>query len=148
MCVIPATQPHSVSWGDEVEALTFHLDPDFLRQTAIENELSPNFEFIYGPSQDEDRLVSQIGLALVNEANSGSDSEPIYSESLMQTLVLHVLKNYSSARYGVKSLKGGLSGYKLRLVTEYINDNLDQELSLAELSRIAGFEPISFFALV
>ena len=144
VCVVPASQPHSVLWGDDIEALTIHLDPSFLHQTAIENEFSPSFELIDGPSKTEDRLVSQIGMALVNEANSENGTEKIYSESLMQTLVLHVLKNYSSAKYGVKNLKGGLSGYKLKLVTEYINDNLDQELSLAELSGIADLSQFHF----
>ena len=144
VCVIPASQPRSVSWCDELEALTIRLDPGFLSQTAIENEFSPNFELIDGPSQEQDRLVSQIGLALVNEANSEVLGEKIYSESLMQTLVLHVLKNYSTASYALKNLKGGLSGYKLKLVTEYINENLDQELSLAELSKIADLSQFHF----
>lgn len=144
VCVVEASQPHSASWTDDSEILTIHLDPVFLQQTAIENEFSPNFELRYGSSEQEDRLVSQIGLALVNEANSDGSSERIYSESLMQTLVLHVLKNYSSAKYGIHSLKGGLSGYKLKLVTEYINDNLDKELSLAELSQIADLSQFHF----
>jgi len=144
VCVVEAAQPHSALWTDDSEILTIHLDPIFLQQTAIENEFSPNFELRYGSSEGEDRLVSQIGLALVNEANSDAVSERIYSESLMQTLVLHVLKNYSSAKYGVQSLKGGLSGYKLKQVTEYINDNLDQELSLAELSQIADLSQFHF----
>ena len=144
VCVVPASQPHSAFWSDDSEILTIHLNPSFLQQTAIENEFSPNFELVYGSNQQQDRLVSQISLALVNEANSKESDGTIYSESLMQTLVLHVLKNYSTARYAAKNLKGGLSGYKLKLVTEYINDNLDQELSLAELSAIADLSQFHF----
>lgn len=144
VCVVPASQPHSAFWGDDAEVLTIHLVPAFLQQTAIENEFSPNFEMVYGSSNKQDRLVSQIGIALVNEANSDNSGETIYSESLMQTLVLHVLKNYSTARYASANLKGGLSGYKLKQVTEYINDNLDQDLSLAELSQIADLSQFHF----
>ncbi|NNE99476.1 MAG: helix-turn-helix transcriptional regulator [Pyrinomonadaceae bacterium] len=144
VCVVPASQPHSILWGDDIECVTIHLEPSLLQQTAIENEFSPRFELIDGPSEHQDRLVSQLGLALVNEANSEGSGEKMYSESLLQTLILHVLKNYSTARYASGNLKGGLSGYKLKLVTEYINDNLDKELSLAELSRIADLSQYHF----
>ena len=58
--------------------------------------------------------------------------------------MFHLIKNYSTADFREKSYSGGLSGSKLRRVTDFINDNLEQDLTLTEIARIAGLSHFHF----
>lgn len=142
-CLTPAGQLIAASWNEELENLMINLDESFVRQIALENHFSPNFEFteIY---KDEDPLIEHIGLALLGEASAENPPGKLYADSLAQTLVFHLLRNYSTAKYATANLNGGLSGYKLRRVKEFINENLEEDLPLAALAEVADLSQFHF----
>lgn len=142
ICVMPANQPVSASWNDYYEGLTLNFKTDFMQQVALENNLSPNFEI--KEALKNDLLIPELGFALLNEHDSENPVGKLYADSLTQTLAMHVLKNYSTANFASKSIKGGLSGFKLRLVQEYINDNLEQDLNMTELAKVADLSRFHF----
>ena len=142
VCFTPAGQLVKASWDGEIENLGIDLDAAFMRQTALENHFSPSYELIE-TSKAQDHLVQHIGLALLTEAGAESPAGKLYAESLTQTLIFHLLKNYSTARH-VANLSGGLSGYKLRRVTEHINENLEADLSLTEIAAVADLSQYHF----
>ncbi len=143
ICVTPAGQPVSAYWNKQIDNMGIMLDPGFVRDTAIENQLSTGFEFveIY---KKEDPLVVQLGLALLDEAASNAPMGRLYADSMIQTLTLHILKSYSTATAKLEQLNGGLSGYNLRRVKEFIEANLDEDLGLAEIARVAGLSQFHF----
>ena len=59
-------------------------------------------------------------------------------------MTLHLLKNYSNAAAVQENINGGLSGYRLRRVQEFINENLEEDLSLAELAEVADLSQFHF----
>jgi len=143
-CFTPAGQIVAASWNEEMENLGIDLDTSFVRQTALENHFSPNFEFTE-TDENRDELIEQIGLALLAEASAKTPNGNLYADSLAQTLVFHLLKNYSTAKYAAAaSLNGGLSGYKLRRVKEFINENLEEDLPLAALAEVADLSQFHF----
>ncbi len=143
ICLTPAGQPISASWEDEYEYLAIDLNPAYVAQAAVEINLPPRLELveIY---KTEDPLIQHIGLTLLTEANSQAPAGKLYAESLAQTLVLHLLKNYSTANYQQANFNGGLSGYKLRRATEFINEHLEQDLSLTEIAEAVGLSQFHF----
>jgi len=143
LCLTPAGQPIGAFWDNTLDNMGISFDPNFVRQTAAENRFNASFEFaeIY---KKEDSLIQQIGLALLAEAESETPAGRLYAESLIQTLTLHLLKNYSTANLKQENLHGGLSGYKLRRVTEYINANLEEDLSLTEIAAVADLSQYHF----
>src|SRR5215813_6795604 len=126
ICLTPAGQPIGASWEEPIDAIVIALLPEFVQETALENQLGTGFEFveIY---KKRDPLLTQLALALFEEASSETPSGRLYADSLIQTLTLHVLKSYSTALQ-VQPLNGGLSGYKLRRVKEFIDENLENDL--------------------
>lgn len=68
----------------------------------------------------------------------------LYADSLIQTLTLHVLRSYSTASAMIERANGGLSGYKLRQVKEFIDANLDSDLGLAEIAAVANLSQFHF----
>jgi len=143
MCLTSAGQAFSADWDIEYEYLSLNLEPDYVLQTAMENRFSPGFELAEDFS-GSDPLIQHIGYALLKESQAENPSGSLYADSLTQSLTLHLLKNYSTASYVTENLNGGLPAYKLNKVTDFINDKLDQDLSLAELATVAGLSRFHF----
>lgn len=143
LCVTPAGQPIGAFWNEMLDNMGISFDPNFVRQTAIENRFNAKFEFaeIY---KKEDSLIQHIGLALLAESESETPAGKLYAESLIQTLTLHLLKNYSTANRKPENAHGGLSGYRLRRVKEFICANLEEDLSLAEIAASSDLSQYHF----
>jgi len=143
LCITPAGQQISAFWNKPLDNMGISLDPQFVRTAASENGFGGNFEFaeIY---KEDDPLIQHIGLTLLAESESDTPSGRMFSDSLIQTLTLHLLANYTTARSAATVINGGLPGYKLRRVTEYINENLEEDLSLSEIASVADLSQFHF----
>lgn len=143
LCITPAGQPVGAVWNAPIDNMGILLSPAFVKKTALENRFNTDFEFkeIY---KAQDSLIQQLGLALLNESNAETAVGKIYSDSLMQTLTLHLLRNYSTANALHETANGGLSGYKLKRVQEFIDANLEEDLSLAEIAEVADLSQFHF----
>jgi AraC family transcriptional regulator len=143
LCLTPYGQTVGAYWKKPLDNMGILLMPDFVKTVAAENRFSADFEFneIY---KDKDPLIEHIGFALLDESSSETPVGKLYTDSLIQTLTLHLLKNYSNAASARENTNGGLSGYKLRRVQEFIDANLEEELSLAELAEVADLSQFHF----
>jgi AraC family transcriptional regulator len=95
----------------------------------------------------QDPQIEMIGRELDREMFSGGHNGSLYAESLATALMLLLLKRNSAVTYGIQRYRGGLPQKTLRLVLDYINDNLSSTLRLGELAAIAGVSPSHFGAL-
>ena len=85
--------------------------------------------------------LSRCGAAVKNLAHSAS---------------FHCLENNAPSNPGIKHLsntpdarppaieRGGLAGWQRRIVCDFINDNLDRDISLEELAALAKLSPTHF----
>lgn len=142
LCLVPSGQAMQASWDKDFECVSMRVSPELLKQTALENHFSPSADLreIY---QDTDLLIQQLGLALV-AAEVTENGGRLYADSLKQTLLFHLLKNYAVNAGSTQNIRGGLSGYKWRRVEEFINENLENDLSLAEIAAVAELSPYHF----
>jgi AraC family transcriptional regulator len=92
----------------------------------------------------EDQLIRQIGLALLAEALTSEPIGRLYAESLAQTLALHLVRHYSVSRRAAAMFQGGLSGYNLRRAKEFINQHLEQDLTLTCIADAVGLSRFHF----
>jgi len=143
LCITPAGQTISAFWDKPLDNLGMFLAPDFVEKTAAENRFSPKFDF-FDDVADRDLLVQQIALTLIDEYNNENREGNFYADSLINTLTLHLLKNYSNAKLITENTNGGISGYKSRRVKEFIDANLESDLSLADLAAIADLSQFHF----
>lgn len=143
ICLTPAGQTVGAFWDKPIDHLGMFLAPDFVSKTAAENRFSTNFDF-FDEISDRDPLIQYIGLTLLDEYNNELREGNLYADSLINTLTLHLLKNYSNAKAITENKNGGLSGYKLNRVREFINANLEEDLSLADLAAIADLSQFHF----
>jgi AraC family transcriptional regulator len=145
LCLKPAYVPSAFSWNRAADALQVDLSSALIAATAAEIspihplrlELVPRFNF-------QDLLVQQLCLALLAEVESGGLAGRLFAESLGHTLALHLLRNYASGVATRPLPVHGLSESALRRVLDYLNDQLERDLSLAELAAVAGYSPTYF----
>jgi len=141
--IVPAGQQYSANWNEELEDLAIHLDPEFIARQARELVQTDNVDLI-AACEISDPLVHQIGRSLAAEVDAGAPAGSIYAESLVNTLVAHLLRHHSSAGERFQHYLGGLPKRKLRRVTEFIDENLDRDLTLLEIAEIAELSPFHF----
>jgi AraC family transcriptional regulator len=141
--IVPAGQQYSAVWKEELEDIGVHLDPDFVTRQARELAQTDQIDLIRS-CEIGDPLVHQIGRSLAAEIDAGAPGGSIYAESLVNTLVAHLLRHYSSAGERFQYHLGGLPKHKLRRVTEFIEANLEHDLTLAEIAEVAELSPFHF----
>jgi AraC family transcriptional regulator len=91
-----------------------------------------------------DRVINRIGLLGREELGEGGINGRLYGEALGAALAVHLLRQYGTFSRAPVIHKGGLASRPLKRVIEYINEHLQDELSLVELSRIAKLSPHHF----
>ncbi|KAB8332241.1 helix-turn-helix transcriptional regulator [Scytonema tolypothrichoides VB-61278] len=144
--VIPASSYHKLSWEIEAEFLVLSLEKALFARAAYDLidlkciDIIPHFA-------DSDPLIQQIGLALQSELESDGMGSRVYIESLATTLCIHLLRHYSVSSSKITKHSEGLSRLKLRQAIEYINQNLEKDLGLAEIATAVGMSMYHFSRL-
>ena len=143
VCVIPSGHPFALELEGESEHLAMLLDPSLVLRAAAESRAASTVDVIES-SVPSDPVITSVGLALMGELESESQSGRLYAESLANVLALHLLRHYTASGRENHRLVGGLSGHKLRLVLEFIDANYGSDLTLNELAAVAGISTFHF----
>jgi len=112
----------SATWSNAVEA---SVGCDGSRV-----ELVPRFA-------SKDLFIEQVAFALRDEAAAGGPYGRLLRDGLVAALIAY-LARLTFGRNEPVPAKGGLSGWRLRIVLEYLNENLAEDVSLAELANLAN----------
>jgi AraC family transcriptional regulator len=94
-----------------------------------------------------DEHISALLVEMAADVEDGSPAGPIYGESLANALGVYLLKRYAVRRFTPVAYKGGLPGYRLKRVLDFIAASVEENISLAQLSAIAGMSPHYFSEL-
>lgn len=146
MTIFPPDLPCGGVCLDACDFLLLRLQPALFARAAQELsyadyiEIAPTFGVV-------DPQIQHIGLALKAELESGCLSGRLYGESLATALAGYLLRRYSTSEQRVQDNAGGLPKYKLWSAIEYINDNLENNLTLAELALVVQMSTYHFARL-
>ncbi len=143
MCFTPIGQTIEANWDAEYETVMIDFSPKYLSTMALEMNLSSHIELKETLSV-KDELIQHLSLAFLTEVEKKEESSRLFADSLAHTLMFHIIKNYTNAIVQAKQFLGGLSGNKLRRVTDFINDNLEQDLTLTEIATVADLSHFHF----
>jgi AraC family transcriptional regulator len=132
--LIGANIGHQVRYED-ADVLAISLAP-----TLIPVELLPQ----QGTS---DPQVERIGQLLKAELEAGCPTGPLFADALGQALAAHLTHRYSAGE--VSLLQEGradapLSPMRLRRALDYLEANLERDVSLSELAEVAGLSAYHF----
>ncbi|WP_293129467.1 AraC family transcriptional regulator [Microcoleus sp. bin38.metabat.b11b12b14.051] len=147
IAIIPATETFPRTFVDrEVPLIELFLAPAMLARAAFDSvdadkiELVPQLHLC-------DPLIQHMGLALKQELAAGGADSRLYAESMGTALAVHLLRRYCSFTPQIKNYTGGLSKYQLQQVFNYIEQNLDGNLSLENMSSAVQISPHYFATL-
>ena len=133
-------------WAGPTERLVVAIHPRLLTNALDETahrtdvELTERWDLI-------DEHISALLHEMAADLDDGSPAGPIYGESLATGLGVYLLKRYAVRPLTPVTYKGGLSGYRLKRVLDHIAASVEEDISLAQLSAIAGMSPHYFLEL-
>jgi AraC family transcriptional regulator len=88
--------------------------------------------------------IEGIARQLLAELKAEGFASRLYVESLANQLTIHLLRHYSSATRLPEDPSSRLPLHKLQRATDYINDNLRQDLTLRRISEALSMSPYHF----
>ncbi|MBB4444193.1 MULTISPECIES: helix-turn-helix domain-containing protein [Rhizobium] len=129
------------SWEDDADChiLRLSVHPSLLNQVAEDLgrdagkiELLPRF-------QVRDARIEGIGRAVKADLEADTPSDPLFIELLANALAVRLIES-AGGRFPAPENHGKpkLSERQLRVLTEFIETNLDQKLQLPDLAMVAG----------
>jgi AraC family transcriptional regulator len=138
----PADQPRHWRWNHNVDVLQLQLQPQLIAQIATASEIDIGRIELMNRFGVYDPQLESIGKSLLIEMRSGGLAGQLYTESLVNLLVIHLLRQYSV--FAPPQVSSQFSPFRFKQVIAYIHDNLAQNLSLADLAKIANLSPSRF----
>ncbi len=142
----PAGYFASPCWDSDVELLVLAINSSFMNSTAEEMELCRKVE-LHPRYKFSDGLLKQLATSLLAEFEQDGPADRIYAETLSQTLITHILKKHSVWKTTPPTQTFKLQPWKLNRIIEYINDNLEGDITLESIARTADLSPTYFAAL-
>jgi AraC family transcriptional regulator len=93
-----------------------------------------------------DPLLEQIAIALREQLREGSETSALYVDHLARTAAARLLKGHSNAalKPAPPGDRSGLTRARLRRAIDYIEANLQDDVTLAELAAVAALSPVYF----
>lgn len=92
----------------------------------------------------EDPVLTAIMATLEHELNEGGLGGHLYVEALKNQLCIHILRRYAKTSFREYRSYGRLSSAQCRLLTQYVADHIDQNISLAELAGVMQLNVFNF----
>jgi AraC family transcriptional regulator len=131
--------------AQEPRALTratyIYIDPrgPLVEREAVfaEAELAPRLYF-------DDPVLRQTALKLEALIEAGRSGSGLYAEALGIVLAHELLRLNSGAVQAAPPMRGGLAGWQRRSVVQYIEENMSEQISLAELAELAQLSVFHF----
>jgi AraC family transcriptional regulator len=143
--LLPKGTRDRLAWKARSDRVLVTLEPRLLtgalEQTAHLDDLELQTHW-----QLEDRHLLSLIQALRADVEDGCPAGRLFGESLGTALAVYLARRYASVRTR-PTARGGLPGYRLQRVRDYVASNLDKDLRLAELAALSGTSPHHFAEL-
>lgn len=91
-----------------------------------------------------DPMLLHLGSALLNELRAPSAIGPLYAQTAAQMLVVHLLRDYTTANTAVWTPKHGLSSQQLKRVYDLVQSQLAHDLPLGAMAEHVGLSAYHF----
>lgn len=117
------------------EYINITLDQQLLNQVAAENSLSSPVEIEYRVIFP-DATILHVAQLLKSEVIKGGIAGKVYTESLRNLLMIHLLRNYSRGLVKPQLENKLLNTFKFYQVKNFIEDHLAEDLTIADMAAV------------
>jgi AraC family transcriptional regulator len=144
----PSHQPFSgwlkVERGVFADVLYLALDHAFVSRVAEGMEFDADRIELIEQRRGTDSTILHIAMALRAGVQTGAALDRMYGEGLSTALAAHLLREYGAAVLEPKRQYGGLPRSKLVRAVEYIQDQLDTDLTVSRIAQAVYMSPHHF----
>lgn len=142
--IYPAYLSQWFHWDKEAEFFNLFVEPSFLTTVGYDVFGSDRLELIPHLATLFDPLVGQIGFALKTSLEIDGENSHLYADSLAHALVVHLLSRYSTNSGQTKTIVGSFTQQQWRQIVDFIETNLEKNISLTQLAEIVRLSPHHF----
>jgi AraC family transcriptional regulator len=90
-----------------------------------------------------DPLLEQLALAIASALRDGNARDGLYIDTLAQMIAAHLARTHSSRSRAARTpAAAGISGWKMRRIIEFIEQNLDNDLRLEAMAAQVEVSPL------
>lgn len=144
----PDNRPTEYFWDKEVDVLHLCLEPALIAKVAVEAiEVDAARIEVLNRFAVADLQIQQLGHLLLTELEAERLGNRLYAESLANALAVHLIREYSTIQKTVRHYSGGLSKAKLQQAIAYIQEHLNQGLSLDKIATEVSISAYHFSRL-
>jgi AraC family transcriptional regulator len=138
--IIPWGMPGGWELKQHDVAFVMSLSPALLGRAAEEsgvNGAGAGMELL-SRFHTRDLQIEHIAWALKNEMDNGYPCGRVYTDGLALALAAHLVRRHSSLSPHSGCVNGRMPLRKLKEVLLFVDDHLAEDLSLADIARVAG----------
>jgi AraC family transcriptional regulator len=137
LTVVPAgTRFHWHTRGP-IEFAHLYLSPALLESTALRLDRASDWSLIDRVGL-RDPLLEALYDAMLQEIRESREAHALYLDCLLDSFVLRLLRQHSTAKLRTSKPRERLTAFRLARVVEFVDAHLDQQISLADLVKVAG----------
>ena len=133
--IVPENISYQGQWDNLIEFILLEIEPKLIQSIAYES-IDPEKVEILPTFPQSDPLIHQIATALKTSLLNNTFTSSLYAETMANALSVHLLQYYSTRKFTLQDYQDGLPRHKLRRVIDYINANLEENLSIAGLAEL------------
>ena len=146
--IIPAHTAMRWEMHDQNDrTLILSLSEKLLRKVTEESSSNGARLRILNRFQIRDLELEKLSWAMTREMEMGSPSGRLYLDGLTLAITSRLVTRHSSRTKEVVKQQGGLTGYRLKRVLSFIEEQLAEDLSLEKIAAVAGVSPSHLNAL-
>lgn len=146
--IIPAGVDGSWEDDSDCQLLRLSLHPTLLRAVAEELGRDTGKIELLPRLQVRDARIEAIGWAIKADLEADTPSDPLYIDLLANALAVRLIEIATTgSALPERRTDLQLSARQLRIITEFIETNMDQKLHLADLAAVVGISITRFKAL-
>jgi AraC family transcriptional regulator len=132
-------------WTSPAAVLSVRLSDAALEQAA--DAIHSTDDGVPVDRAAQDTRLSSLLFVLERERMNGYPSGRMFIDGIEQALAAIVVRYDGVARRFPEVYKGGLTPYRMKRVTEFIQEHIEEEISLNELAHNVGLSPSHFCSL-
>jgi AraC family transcriptional regulator len=144
LSVVPAGVTARWDMGAAADALLLRLAPSLVEEVAESMGLRRSRATLVPALVVRDPHIVHLSHVLKAERDSGYGSGCVFIESIGSAVAARLLCRQANIPFQSTVPSRELPLWRLRSVREYIDAHLDEDLSLTELARVAGFSVSHF----
>jgi AraC family transcriptional regulator len=154
ICFLPPQ--HHINWHwwptreneQPLKLAIAHLSSDLVKRIAGQAlDLNPDRLEMKTSLIASDPLLLQLILSIKSEVERGNPCGLLYGETAAEMMALHMLTRHCTLGPGTRVYKDGLQPARLRKTLEYIDINLNRDISLHALAGLSGTSACHFLRM-